>query len=121
MVLALAGVVGAGAAALVRSSSPGMPGMASPSGSFTAAAAPVIVFFLSGGPVILVLSVAVMVLAMAVRRVTAVVPVLGGGFALYWGMYLQGQRAVMLGAIVLGMLLLLAAFVYSTRGVRAVH
>jgi len=116
MVLALAGLLGASAV-----SAGGMAGMSNSTASATdGSSVPstlvrAFIFLLQSGPAILVLSTAVLALAVGLRRWVGVVPVVLAGLVLYWGMYLQGTRLVMYAAIVVGMAGLAAAYIWSTR------
>ena len=67
---------------------------------------------------ILVISIVAMALALASRRWVAMIPVLVGGLVLFWGMYSQAERAVMYGAIAVGMLIWIATFAWSMRLVK---
>ncbi len=116
MVLALGGLLGASAA-----SAGGMANMSSSTTSATdGSSVPstlvrAFIFLIQSGPAILVLSTAVLALAVGLRRWMGVVPVVVAGLVLYWGMYLQGTRLVMYAAIIVGMVAFAAAYIWSTR------
>jgi hypothetical protein len=67
------------------------------------------------GPVILIGSVLLVGVAVWLRRKAAVIPTLVGGLILYAGMYVQPNLAIMYGAMVLGTVLLVVAYVASLR------
>ncbi len=117
MVLALGGLLGVTTAA----SAGGMASMSNstsspPDGSSVPSAlVRALIFLIQAGPAILVLSTAVLALAVGLRRWGGVVPVVVAGLVLYWGMYLQGTRLVMFATIVVGIAALAAAYIWSTR------
>ncbi|GAC1527959.1 MAG: hypothetical protein NVS2B16_35840 [Chloroflexota bacterium] len=67
------------------------------------------------GPHILVLSVVLVVLAVAVRRPLATMPAISGGVVLYLGMYVQPGLMTMKAAMVIGTGLLVLAYAASLR------
>lgn len=75
----------------------------------------VVDFLVHAGPIILLISIVAIVLAFGIRRRAAVIPALGAGGLMYWGMYLQPRLGLMYAAIVLG-LLGWAALYFWTRG-----
>ncbi len=95
------------AAARPSMSQAGQAGVTQAPGWFTA--------FSHLGPEILVLSILVMLVAVALRRWTWVLPVIVGGIILYLGMYVQPNLALMCTSMVAGMGLLVAAYVASLR------
>lgn len=114
------GIVGAGIAAGAKSASsmPGMPGMgngAAPAGA--TAHLPAWIGVLNRyGPEILIVSVLLVVTALALRRsVPGVVAAVIGGIVLYYGMYAQPSIAVMAGATIVGLLLLMIPMFELTR------
>jgi hypothetical protein len=126
MVMALAGLLGAGVAAGAASSGD-MGGMAgtsatsSPASHNSSLPAPLMsafLFLLQAGPVILIVSIAAIALAVGVRRRVALLPVVGAGLVLYWGMYMQAARPVMYSSVVLGLATLAAAYIWSTRAIK---
>jgi|APThiThiocy_cv2_1041547.scaffolds.fasta_scaffold00969_6 hypothetical protein len=92
MVLPVIGAAGAGAAA-------GMSGMADMTGP---AQEGLLGVLLQYGPIILVVSIALVTMSVALRRPVAAVPALAAGALLYWGMYAQPSYPVMYGSVALG-------------------
>lgn len=72
-------------------------------------------YLVRNGPAILIASVALMTLAVALRRPVTAAPALAGGVILYVGMYRQQSLSWMYAAIAVGTLLLLAAIVAGFR------
>ncbi len=70
------------------------------------------------GPEILIVSLLLVAASVALRRPVAVLPAIGGGLVLYVGMYVQPGMALMYGAIVVGTVLLIGAYVASLRSAR---
>lgn len=70
------------------------------------------------GPEILVVSLLLIAASVALRRRWATLPALGGGLILYLGMYGQPNLALMYGAIFVGTILLVLAYVASLRPAR---
>jgi hypothetical protein len=96
MLLAIAGLAGAGVSA-------GMAGMGGHRERDAAAGDGLLGFLLDRGPLILVLSIAAVVSSFALRRRAAVLPALAAGGLLYWGMYGQDRVAVMYVSLALGL------------------
>ena len=127
MVMALAGILGAGLVTTATSTGDmtGMAGMSSappPAPHSSSLPAPLLSFFiflLQGGPVIVIASIVATAIGVGVRRRIALVPVALAGLVLYWGMYLQGTRPVMYAAVAAGLVALVAAYLSSYRSVRA--
>lgn len=71
-------------------------------------------FLTWAGPVILVPSLAAVAAATAVHRSAAVGVVLIAGAVLFWGMYLQTAPTVMLASIAVGLVVLVAAYIWAT-------
>lgn len=69
----------------------------------------------ASGPEILVVSVLLVALAVALRRRAAALPAMVGGLILYLGMYVQPSLAMMYAAPILGIALLLFAYVAGLR------
>ena len=67
------------------------------------------------GPGILIVSVLLVAVSVALRRREAALSAIGGGLILYVGMYAQPNLALMYGAIAVGTVLLLLAYVASLR------
>jgi hypothetical protein len=67
------------------------------------------------GPEILIASVLLVALAVSLRRRVAALPAIAGGLILYVGMYAQPGLVVMEAATVLGIALLLCAYVVGLR------
>jgi len=113
MVAAPSGLIAAGGTAAAQG---GMAGMGSEHHGAGAAAYPEwLDALLRWGPEILVVSVLLIVASVALRRRWATLPAIGGGLILYIGMYVQPNLAVMYGAIVVGTVLLILAYVASFR------
>lgn len=86
----------------------------------------VVALLLDRGPTILVLSIALVALAVGLRRARLGVPALAVGGALYWGMYVQRQLSLMYATIAVslllwGVLLVLGRRVRREGGEATVH
>lgn len=77
-------------------------GMAAMSGSNAGTQGGVLGFLLDYGPIILIVSVALVTIGFALRRPKAAAPSLGVGAVLYWGMYAQASYLLMYATLALG-------------------
>jgi len=75
-------------------------------------------FLIGAGPSILLVSIALVTVAVAARRPLAAAPALLAGAALYWGMYRQPSAAVMDAVIAVGLLGWGSLVVWVFRGSR---
>lgn len=114
MILVALGVVAAGAA----SAGAGASGMAAMGASGAASANPLLSFLLDRGPTILLVSIALVAIGVATRRMTAAIYVLVAGAVMYWAMYEQPSLSIMYGGIVAGMLVWGASWAFAARGRR---
>ena len=73
-------------------------------------------FLLEYGPLILVISVALVTLGLALRRPWAAVPALAAGAVLYWGMYAQPSYVVMYVSLALGFAAWAAIYRWTLSG-----
>ena len=123
MVLAIAGLLGAGVAASAASAGDmagmaGAPSTPSPAYHNPNLASPllaVLLFLIQSGPVILTVSIAAVALAVGIRRRFALLPVAVVGLVLYWGMYMQAVPLLMYSSVALGLATLAAAYLWSRR------
>ncbi len=119
MFIALAGLLGAGAASAGAmtgmTGTPSFHSPVSPNSSLPTSLLEILLFLLQSGPVILIASIAAIALAVGVRRRVALVPVVVAGLVLYWGMYMQAAQLVMYSSVALGLAMLAAAYIWSTR------
>jgi hypothetical protein len=116
MVMALAGLLGAGSAVSAVSAG-AMTGMTSQNSSLPSPFLAVLLFLLQSGPVILIVSIAAIALAVGIRRRFALLPVVVAGLVLYWGMYMQAVQLIMYSSVALGLAALAAAYIWSTRAI----
>ncbi len=77
-------------------------GMAAMSGANANTQGGFLGFLLEYGPLILLVSVALVTIGLALRRPRAAVPSLAAGAVLYWGMYAQASYFVMYVSLALG-------------------
>jgi hypothetical protein len=77
-------------------------GMAAMSGASANTQGGFLGFLLEYGPLILLVSVALVTIGLALRRPRAAVPSLAAGAVLYWGMYAQASYLVMYVSLALG-------------------
>jgi hypothetical protein len=125
MVIAVAGLIGAGAAASATSAGD-MAGMAvTPSAPPQDSSLPqpllgIVLFLIQAGPVILIVSIAAIALAVGFRRRAALFPVAVAGLVLYWAMYMQEAKLVMYSSVALGLVTLAAASIWSMRAITSV-
>ena len=115
-----AAAFGIGGAAIAAGAIGGMVGMADGASS-AAGSGPIdaiIGFLVWSGPAILLLSLMAMGAATVMRRRAATGLVLVVGVVLFWGMYLQPGRLVMLVVIAVGMGALVITYIWTQRGLR---
>ena len=126
MVMALAGLLGAGIAAGTASGgamtgmtgTPSSPSTASQNSVLPSPLLALVLFLLQSGPVILIVSIAAIALAVGIRRRAALLPVVVAGLVLYWGMYMQAVQLAMYSSVALGLVTLAAAYIWSTRAMK---
>ncbi|MBN9392178.1 MAG: hypothetical protein J0I20_29340 [Chloroflexi bacterium] len=99
MLLAVIGVAGVGASAVMAGMPMGSQGQAA-SGQPTS----ILTLLLQAGPVILLVSIGAFALSLATSRWVSVIPALLMGGIIYWGMYGQPSLPVMYITMVLGLL-----------------
>lgn len=93
-------------------------GMAAMSGSTAPTQGGFLGFLLEHGPVILLVSVALVTIGLALRRPWAAAPSLAAGGVLYWGMYAQPDYVVMYVSLALGFTAWAALYRWTLSGQR---
>lgn len=76
-------------------------------------------FLLEYGPVILLVSVALVTLGVALRRPWAAAPSLAAGAIIYWGMYAQASYSLMYLSLALGFAAWAATYRWALSGQRS--
>ncbi len=91
-------------------------GMAAMSGASANTQGGFLGFLLEYGPIILLVSVALVTIGLALRRPRAAVPSLAAGALLYWGMYAQASYFVMYVSLALGFAAWAAIYRWTLSG-----
>ncbi len=91
-------------------------GMAAMSGASANTQGGFLGFLLEYGPLILLVSVALVTIGLALRRPRAAVPSLAAGGVLYWGMYAQASYFVMYVSLALGFAAWVAIYRWTLSG-----
>jgi len=91
-------------------------GMAAMSGASANTQGGFLGFLLEYGPLILLVSVALVTIGFALRRPLATGPSLAAGAVLYWGMYAQGNYFVMYVSLALGFAAWAAIYRWTLSG-----
>jgi len=91
-------------------------GMAAMSGASANTQGGFLGFLLEYGPLILLVSVALVTIGFALRRPRAAVPSLAAGAVLYWGMYAQASYLVMYVSLALGFAAWAAIYRWTLSG-----
>jgi hypothetical protein len=125
MVIAFAGLIGAGTAATATSAgamagmggTPSTPPVPSQDSSLHEPLLAIVLFLIQSGPVILIVSIAAIALAVGIRRRATLFPVVVAGLVLYWGMYMQAVKLAMYSSVALGLVTLAAASIWSMRAI----
>lgn len=93
-------------------------GMAAMSGANAPTQGGFLGFLVEYGPVILLVSVALVTIGLALRRPWAALPSLAAGAVLYWGMYAQASYVVMYVSLALGFAAWAALYRWALSGQR---
>jgi hypothetical protein len=116
MVAAAIGLFASGGAAAAKGAGSSMAGMSGMGKGTTPSHAPGwLDLLIRFGPEILIVSILILTIAVGLRRTSAGVPALLGGLVLYVGMYAQPSLAVMYATMVVGVALLVLAYLASLR------